>query len=104
MDHRSSQCTLVTNVFCFPFSGDTKHLKIQGGVGRDVSFTCSSNDCTWEYSVHSGGSYSNPSNKAGVSVLGGYLEINNVVADHEGIYRCVYNGGQDLFNLTVVGK
>ena len=73
-------------------------------MGKDVSFTCTSHDCTWEYSVHSGGSYSNPSNKAGVSVLGGYLEIEDVVADHEGIYRCVYNGGQDIFNLTVVGK
>ena len=40
----------------------------------------------------------------GVSVLGGILEIDDVIADHEGIYRCVYNGGQDIFNLTVVGK
>ena len=40
----------------------------------------------------------------GVSVLGGILEIDDVIADHEGIYRCVYNGGQDVFNLTVVGK
>ena len=95
---------MIYKYFSCLCSGDTQHRKIPGGVGEDVSFSCTSHDCTWGYSIHSGGSYNNPSNMPGVSVLGGILEIDDVIADHEGIYRCVYNGGQDIFNLTVVGK
>ena len=44
----------------------------------------------------------NPGTLSGISFVYDTLIIDNIVADHEGVYHCEYNGGQDIFNLTVV--
>ena len=73
-------------------------------MGRDTTFYCSTGQCTWYYGGPNGSASINPETLSGVTVTYGTLIIDDVIADHEGIYRCVYNGGQDVFNLTVVGK
>ena len=46
----------------------------------------------------------NPGTLSGISFVCDTLIIENIVVDHEGVYHCEYNGGQDTFNLSVVGK
>ena len=73
-------------------------------MGRDTTFYCNTGQCNWYYVAPSGSASINPGNISGVSVMYDTLTIKDVVADHEGVYRCEYNGGQDIFNLTVVGE
>ena len=87
--------------FCCLFSGGFLHRRIQGGVGRDTTFYSNSGQCTWYYDGPIG---SASINLSGFSIGNDTLTIEDVLAGHEGVYRCEYNGGQDIFNLTVVGK
>ena len=73
-------------------------------MGRDTTFYCNSGQCTWYYGGPTGSASINPETLSDVSYVYDTLTIEDVVADHEGVYRCEYNGGQDIFNLTVVGK
>ena len=73
-------------------------------MGRDTTFYCSTGLCTWYYGGPSGSDSISPGTLSGVSSVYDTLTIEDVVADHEGVYCCEYNGGQDIFNLTVVGK
>ena len=73
-------------------------------MGKDTTFYCNSGPCTCYYGGPNGSASINPGTLSGVSHTYDALTIEDVVAGHEGVYRCEYNGGQDIFNLTVVGK
>ena len=96
---------MTGSLYIFPISTETpQQRRIQGGVGRDTTFYCNSGQCTWYYGGPSGSASINPGTLSGVSYVYDTLTIEDVVAGHEGVYRCEYNGEQDIFNLTVVGK